>query len=148
MEERLLVDLFGAVGMPDKNDLDVTIAPLQEHVEQHIEALGEILHMLGHRAGDVHQAEHDGLRHRLRHSLETPVADVDRIDERDAFDLRLQGFDLGHELGAARLVTAILQLSLESRQQLRPRPSQRDPPRQGATDRSAHRDIAGEPEVV
>src|SRR5205823_14304111 len=143
VKERLLVDLFGPVGMPDENDLDVTIAPLQEYVEQHIEALGEILHMLGHRTRDVHQAEHDGLRHRLRHRLETPVADVDRIDERNAAYLGLQGFDLGHEFGAARLVAAILKLRLERRQRLRPRPPQRDATRQGATYRSADGNVGG-----
>ena len=58
-------------------------------------------------------------------------------------DLRLQGLDLGHQLGAARLVAAIRQFRLEGRQHLRPRPPQRDAPRQGAAYRSAHRNIGG-----
>ena len=106
MEEGLLVDLFGPVGMPDEDDLDVAIAPLQEHVEQHVEALGEILHVLGHRARDVHQAEHDRLRHRLRHRFEAAIADVDRIDERNALDLRLQRLDLGQEFDTSRLAAS------------------------------------------
>ena len=66
-----------AVGMADEHDLDVAIAPRQEHVEQHVEALGEILHVLRHGAGHVHQAEHHRLGHRLRLALEAAVADVD-----------------------------------------------------------------------
>ena len=57
--------------------------------------------------------------------------------------LRLQGLDLGQQFGAARLVAAIRQLRLERRQRFRPRPPQRDAPRHGAADRSAHRNIRG-----
>ena len=58
-------------------------------------------------------------------------------------DLGLQGLDLGHELGATRLVAAIRKFRLERRQYLRPRPPQRDAPRQGTAYRSAHRNIGG-----
>ena len=134
VEEGLLVDLLGPVGMANEDDFDMAVAPLQEHVEQHVEPLGEILHVLGHRAGHVHQAEHHGLRHRLRHGLEAAIADIDRIDERNPARLCLQRFDLRHQFGAARLV-AIGELRLELGDRLRPRPPQRDPPRQRAAAR-------------
>src|SRR5436305_2259977 len=50
VEEGLLVDLLGGRGVADEDDIDGAIAPLEEDVEQHEEALGEILHRLGHRA--------------------------------------------------------------------------------------------------
>ena len=53
-----------SVGVPDEHDLDMAVAPREEDVEQHVEALGEILHVLGHRARHVHQAEHHRLRRR------------------------------------------------------------------------------------
>ena len=80
VEERLLVHLLGRVGVADEDDLDVPVAALQEDVEQREEPLGEILHVLGHRAGDVHQAEHHRLRHGPRRGLVPPVAQVDRVD--------------------------------------------------------------------
>ena len=66
------------------------VAPRQEHVEQHVEPLGEILHVLGHRAGHVHQAEHHRLGDRLRLVLEAAVADVDRIDVGNSLRLGLR----------------------------------------------------------
>src|SRR3712207_7210552 len=56
--------LFRSV--PDEHDLDLPVASAQEDVEQHVEPLGQVLHVLGHGAGDVHQAEHHGPRDRLR----------------------------------------------------------------------------------
>jgi hypothetical protein len=50
----------------DEDDLDVLVVARQEQVEQHEEALGDVLALLVHRAGDVHQAEHHRLRRRLR----------------------------------------------------------------------------------
>jgi hypothetical protein len=47
-ERRYFVDFFRPVGMTNEDDVDVAIAPRQKHVEQPIEALGQILHMLGH----------------------------------------------------------------------------------------------------
>ena len=142
MEEGILVDLLGPVGMADEDDLDVAIAPLQEHVEQHVEPLGEILHVLGHRAGHIHQAEHHGLGDRLGHGLEAAVADIDGIDERDAARLCLQRLDLCQQFGAARLV-ALGRLRLQLLDLFRPWPPQRHPPRQRAADRAADRDICG-----
>ena len=77
------------------------VAPRQEHVQQHEEPLGEVLHRLGHRARHVHQAEHDGFGVRLRHPLEAAVADVDRVDVRD--DLAAPVEPLGLDASAARL---------------------------------------------
>jgi hypothetical protein len=42
------------------------------------------LRFLVHRAGDVHQAEHHGLRRRLRHADAVVVAQVEGVDEGDA----------------------------------------------------------------
>ena len=68
------------MGVADEDDVGALVAPLQEKVQQHEEALGEILLAFAHRARHVHQAEHDGVgvRHGLR--LEAVEADVDRID--------------------------------------------------------------------
>ena len=148
MEERLLVDLLGAVGVADEDDLDVPVAPRQEDVEQHVEALGEILHVLGHRAGDVHQAEHHRLRHRLRLVLEAAIADVDRIDEGNALHLRLQRLDLGRQFDASRLVCTSASSGLERRDRFRARPPQRDASRH-RTSRTVRliEMLAGEPDV-
>ena len=73
-----LVHLLGRVRVADEDDLDPLVLPCQEDIEQHVEALGEVLHVLGHRAGDIHQAEHHRLGHRLRLVLEAAIADVDR----------------------------------------------------------------------
>ena len=83
-EECLLVHLLRFVGVADEDDLDALIAPREKHVQQHEEALGEILHMLGHRAGDVHQAEHHRLRDGLGKALEAAIAQIDGIEERNA----------------------------------------------------------------
>src|SRR5260221_11472329 len=53
VEEGLLVDLLGRAGMANEDDVDRAIAPLEEDVQEHEEALGEVLHRLGHRAGDI-----------------------------------------------------------------------------------------------
>ena len=80
VEEGLLVDFLRLMGVADEDDVDALVAPLQEQMQQHEEALGEVLLALAHRAGDVHQAEHHrlGVGHRLL--LEAVEADVDRID--------------------------------------------------------------------
>src|ERR1700761_3446955 len=141
MKESLLVHLFGAIGVADEDDLDMPIAPLQEDVEQHVEALRQVLHMLGHRARHVHQAEHHRLGHRLRHGLETAITDIDRVDERYPASLRLQGLDLRDQLGAARLVLAIGELSFELSDLFRPRLPQRNPPHQRPAYGAAYRNI-------
>ena len=83
VEEGLLVHLLRLVGVADEHHVDVLVAALQEDVEQHVEPLGQVLHVLGHRAGDVHQAEHHRLRDRLRLRLEAAIAHVERIDVGD-----------------------------------------------------------------
>ncbi len=140
MKERLLVDLFRPVGMTNEDDLDMPIAPRQKHIEQHVEALGQVLHVFGHRARHVHQTEHDGLGDRLRHDFEAAVADIDRIDERNPANLGLQRLDLGHELGAPRLV-AIGEFGFELGDRLGPRPPQRHPARQRKAHRAADREV-------
>src|SRR5205823_545769 len=50
VKERLFVDLFGGAGVTDEDDIDVPVAPDQEHVQQHKEPLGEVLHRFGHRS--------------------------------------------------------------------------------------------------
>ena len=126
-----------------------SIAPLQEHVEQHVEPLGEVLHVLGHRARDVHQAEHHRLRHRLRHGLEPPVADVDRIDERDPANFGLQRVDLAPAARRGAPRRSPRARASSSAISLRPRPPQRHPARhrQFRTVRLT-RDIGGRAEVA
>ena len=141
MEEGLLVDFLGAVGMADEDDLDMPVAAGEKHVEQHVEPLGEVFHVLGHRARHVHQAEHHRLRYRLRHRVEAAVADVDRVDEGNALGLGLERLDLGEKLSAARLVRAGLELHLELGDRLRPRPPQGNAARHRELHRAAHRDI-------
>jgi len=60
--------------------------------------------VLVHGARHVHQAEHDGPRHGLRLGLETPVADIDRIDaELGRFQGRIRRDDWREQ---ARLLSA------------------------------------------
>ena len=66
--------------MSDENKFDACIAASQEHMQQHEETLRQILHVRGHRTGDVHQAEHDGLRDRSRETLEATITQIDGIE--------------------------------------------------------------------
>jgi len=50
-------------------------------MQQHVEALGEILLALAHGARNVHQAEHDGGGRFDRRRLKGVVAHVKRVDE-------------------------------------------------------------------
>jgi hypothetical protein len=52
-------------------------------VQQHEEALGQVLQRFGHRRRGVHQAEHDGLGRWLGHTIEAVVGQVDGIDVGD-----------------------------------------------------------------
>ena len=88
VEEGLLVHFLRFVRVADEDDVDVLVAALEEQVEQRIEALGQILHVLVHRAGDVHQAEHHRLGDRLGRRFEAPIAHVDRIDVGNALGAR------------------------------------------------------------
>src|SRR5208337_4046411 len=95
VEECVLVDLLRLVRMPDEDHLDVTVAAAQKEIEQRVEPLGEILQVLVHRAGNVHEAEHDGLRYGLRHGLVPPVAYIDGIDERNGASAQALPLELG-----------------------------------------------------
>ncbi len=79
-EEGLLVHFLGAVGVADEHDFDALVAPFQEHVQQQEEPLGEVLHLLGHRAGHVHKAEHHRARRRLGVWREAAIAEIHGID--------------------------------------------------------------------
>ena len=70
------------------------VLTLQEKVQEDEEPLGEILLVLAHGAGDIHQAEHDGLGARHRALVKTVIADVDRIDESHHPALPFEAFDL------------------------------------------------------
>ncbi len=50
VEEGVLIHLLRLVRMADEHDLGALVAPLQEQVQQHEEALGEVLLPLAHRA--------------------------------------------------------------------------------------------------
>src|SRR5882724_10025282 len=113
MKECGFVDFFSPISVSDAHDLDMTIASLKKHVEQHVKALGQVFHVLGHRAGYVHQTKHDCLRYRLRDGFETPVSYVDRIYERYAASLHLERFDLLGQFDAPPLVLAFGQFGLE-----------------------------------
>ena len=140
VKERLLVDLLRPVGVADEDDFDVAIAPLQKHVEQHVEALGQVLHVLRHRAGNVHQTEHHGLRHRLWHGFETAIPDIDRIDVGNPAGLCLEGLELGDQFSAACFV-ALRKLRFQLLNRCQPRPPQRDATRQRAARGAADRNI-------
>ena len=97
IEESLLVNLLGMIGMPNENNFHAAITPRQKYIEQHVESLREIFHMLRHRTRYVHKAEHHRLRHGPRFFFVSAIADVDRIDKRDALGSRLQGLDFSLE---------------------------------------------------
>ncbi len=78
VEERLLVHFLRIMGVADENDVDALVAALQEKVQEQEEALGQILLALAHRARDVHEAEHHGLRARHGLGLEGVEAHVER----------------------------------------------------------------------
>jgi hypothetical protein len=81
----------------------------EKDMQEHEETLGQVLHVLRHRARDVHEAEHDGLGHGLRHVLEATKTQVDRIEvghapaaHLDAVKLLLQRSQVSG-IGAPRL---------------------------------------------
>ena len=119
------------------------VAALQEQEEQRVEALRQVLHVLRHRAGDIHQAEHDRAGDRAGHRLEPAVADVDRVDPGDALAAAEVFFQLDAQcrdaVGLIRLALQRGDLGLQRQRLRRLRPAQRDPagqavahgPRQG-----------------
>ena len=66
VEERILVHLVRFVRVADEDDVGAVVAPLEEQMQQHEEALGQVLLAFAHRAGHVHEAEHDGVGVRQR----------------------------------------------------------------------------------
>ena len=128
MKKRVLVDLFGPIRVPNEYDLDVPIAPRQKNVQQHIEALREILHMLRHGTGYVHETEHDRLSDRLGCRLKTTITDVDWIDIRNATNFGLESFQFRQDLPAPHVI-GLGESSLKLRNRLRSRSAQRDPAR-------------------
>ena len=109
-EEGLLVDLGGGAGVADEDDVHLAVVARQEHVQQHEEALGEVLQRLGHGGRRVHQAEHHGLRGGLRHPLEAVVLQVDGIDVGDGAPQPLLMLELGAQRGDFRLVGGVFRL--------------------------------------
>ena len=82
MEERVLVDLLGVVGVADEHELDRAVLAGEEEVEQREEALGEVLLLLVHRGGHVHEAEHHGACDGLGTRHAVAEAHVGIVEER------------------------------------------------------------------
>ena len=79
--------------------------------------------MLGHRAGDVHQAEHHRLRDRLRHRLEAAVADIERVDKRDQAGPALLAAEFGFQFLQPRHQSGVGQRDRVGLDRRRSRPS-------------------------
>jgi len=118
------------VRVPDEHHLDMAVTAGEEKMKEHEEALRQILHVLGHRARDIHQAEHHRLRDGLRIAFEPTISQIDRIDIGNPSRLAVERCELVAEPGKLDLVGAAF-LELDN---LRPdlldvvetRPSQRD----------------------
>src|SRR5712692_3427703 len=148
IEEGLLVDLLGRAGMADEDDVDGAVAPLEEDVEEHEETLGKILHRLGHRAGDVHQAEHHRLGVRPRHAIEPVVADVDRVDIGDQLAAALQHLDLRRDTDRGILIAfsrRLVTFPLERLELGGLRPAQRDAPGHAVAHGAADAEVGRRP---
>ena len=116
-------------------------------MQQHEEALRQLLHLLGHRGRGVHQAEHHRLGGGPGQPLEAVVADVDRVDIGDGFlapfldlQLGLQGGDLAL---AAALALQRRDLLLQRVDLFRLRAVQGDPPGQAAAHGAQHVQAGG-----
>ena len=83
-KERVFVDFPRHMGVTNENEIDILVAPAQEEIEQLVKALGQVFHMLRHRAGDIHQTEHDGAGHGLGNQFKPIIANIDRVDEGNA----------------------------------------------------------------
>mmetsp|Transcript_6685 Transcript_6685/g.27976 ORF Transcript_6685/g.27976 Transcript_6685/m.27976 type:complete len:940 (+) Transcript_6685:1270-4089(+) len=99
VEEVLLVHLLGLGVVADEDDVDLLVVPRQEQVEQDEEALGEVLAAFVHRAGHVHQAEHDGAGRWHRDAGAGAKAQVDRVEEGNGVQPRAQLGDALARLG-------------------------------------------------
>ena len=80
--------------MTDEDDVDVPVTSDQKNMQQHEKPLGEILHRLGHRPRYVHQAEHHRLSIWAGHTLETVIADIQRVDIRNYLAAKLHALEL------------------------------------------------------
>ncbi len=148
VEELLLVDLAGAGVVADEHHFDLLVVPLEEQVEQDEEALGDVLGRLGHRAGDVHQAEHHRLGGGVGLLDQQVVLEIEGIEERHPVDARAELGDFQLEFLDIAEVVRLFALDplqfLQRRAQLGPAAAgQRDAPRmgraQGADDVDARR---------
>lgn len=148
VEELLLVDLAGAGVVADEHHFDLLVVPLEEQVEQDEEALGDVLGRLGHRAGDVHQAEHHRLGGGVGLLDQQVVLEIEGIEERYPVDARAEPGDFQFEFLDIAEVVRLFALDplqfLQRRAQLGPAAAgQRDAPRmgraQGADDVDARR---------
>ncbi len=71
----------------------LSVAALEEQVEEDEEALGDVLGGLGHGAGDVHQAKHHRLGTGVRLFDEQVVFQVEGVEERHTMDARTELLD-------------------------------------------------------
>jgi hypothetical protein len=104
VEEFFLVHFGRRRVMADEHHFDLVVHALEEQVEQDEEALGGVLARFVHRAGHVHDAEHHRLRHRLGHLDAVVVAQVERVDEGDGQQARVQVVDQLFQLDHARVL--------------------------------------------
>ena len=115
-EEVVFVDLLGHRVVADEHHLGVFVVACQEQVQQHEEALGDVLALFVHRSRHVEQAEHHRLRRRLRNADPVVVAQVEGVDEGHRVDARAQPRDLAPQTFDLRV--SRLRLILQSRLQL------------------------------
>src|SRR3546814_9661483 len=80
IEKGLLIDFLGPIRVADESDLNMTVAAGEEQVQQCVEALGAVLHMLAHGTRHVHQSDHDSLRDGLGWMLIATIAKIDVLD--------------------------------------------------------------------
>jgi hypothetical protein len=106
VEEFFLVHFGRRRVVADEHHFDLVVHPLEEQVQQDEEALGGVLARFVHRAGHVHDAEHHGLRHGLGHLDAVVVAQVERVDEGDGQQARVQVVDQLFQLDHARVSAA------------------------------------------
>src|SRR6266404_5905821 len=97
MKERVFIDLFSARVMADEYHFDPLVIALEEEIQQDEKALCEILALLVHRTGYIHQTEHHSLARRLRLLHAVHVTQVEWIDERNAPDAPAQMMDFFFE---------------------------------------------------
>ena len=77
----------------DKHHFDFLVVLLQEQIQQDKEAFGDVLVHLGHGTGYIHQAEHHRTGGGFGLLQVLPVAQVDLVNERNAFDVGFQPRD-------------------------------------------------------